>query len=195
MDTTTDPASPTTRPQETVAANLEFDDVVVGAGIAGLLTSYYLASVGRRVLCIESHSEVCLEASKLNGGLICPSLTRPWSSPDSAKTVFGSFFRSADDAAVSVEWRTLADTRFWTWATRFLNALVPSNMESLFDASFTLSVYSKRCFENLLDDSLYRGGAAQGSLQLFPSAHHRDEYLEKVNTVPDLKVRFSFVHL
>ena len=52
--------------------------VVVGAGIAGVSTAFYLAQRGYRVTCVEKREEVAREASFLNGGLVCPSLTLPW---------------------------------------------------------------------------------------------------------------------
>ena len=62
--------------------------IVIGAGIAGLSSAVHLAQEGYAVTVIETHAEYGLETSYMNGALVCPSLTQPWSSPSNLKSFF-----------------------------------------------------------------------------------------------------------
>src|SRR5579885_3691753 len=56
--------------------------VVLGAGIAGVTAAYELARRGHEVIVVDRQSAPALETSYANGGLIVPSQSDPWASPD-----------------------------------------------------------------------------------------------------------------
>jgi D-amino-acid dehydrogenase len=47
--------------------------VVIGAGVVGVTTAYYLARSGHQVTVVERESEAATAASAGNAGLIAPS--------------------------------------------------------------------------------------------------------------------------
>ena len=55
--------------------------LVLGGGIIGTASAYYLAQRGFRVTLIERQPDVGLETSFANGGLITPSMSDPWAAP------------------------------------------------------------------------------------------------------------------
>src|SRR5260370_13214522 len=55
--------------------------VVIGAGVVGVTTAYYLARNGHEVTVVERESEVATVASAGNAGLIAPSHSFGWASP------------------------------------------------------------------------------------------------------------------
>ena len=55
--------------------------VVLGGGISGTVTAYFLAKDGHDVTLIERRAGVAQETSFANGGIICPSMSEPWSAP------------------------------------------------------------------------------------------------------------------
>src|SRR5712692_5246106 len=90
--------------------------VVIGAGVVGVTTAYYLAKSGHEVTVVERESAVATVASAGNAGLIAPSHSFGWASPAApmevrrSLTVEGTALRVAPVKAPSVA----------AWGIRFL---------------------------------------------------------------------------
>jgi len=54
---------------------------VLGAGVIGVTTSYYLARAGTEVVVIDRQPGVVLETSFANAGEVSPGYASPWASP------------------------------------------------------------------------------------------------------------------
>ncbi|WP_368165593.1 D-amino acid dehydrogenase [Aeromonas sp. R6-2] len=59
----------------------EMDIVVLGGGVIGVSTAWYLAKAGHRVTLLERRSEVAMETSHANAGQISPGYAAPWAAP------------------------------------------------------------------------------------------------------------------
>src|SRR5258708_17723350 len=55
--------------------------VVLGAGVVGVATAWYLRKSGHDVVLIERQAEAAMETSWGNGGIIHASEVEPWSQP------------------------------------------------------------------------------------------------------------------
>ncbi len=55
--------------------------IILGAGLIGTATAYYLAQAGEEVLVVERQAEAGRETSFANGGLVTPSMSDPWAAP------------------------------------------------------------------------------------------------------------------
>src|SRR3970282_332812 len=55
--------------------------VILGAGVVGVTTAYYLARRGHQVTVVDRQTGPGLETSFANGGLVTPSLSDPWAAP------------------------------------------------------------------------------------------------------------------
>lgn len=55
--------------------------LVLGAGVVGLTTAYYLAREGHEVEVAERHAGPGMETSFGNAGGLCPSFAAPWAAP------------------------------------------------------------------------------------------------------------------
>lgn len=62
---------------------------VLGAGVIGVTTAYFLAKDGHEVTVIERAEAAARETSFANGGQISVSHTDPWASPDNLRKVLG----------------------------------------------------------------------------------------------------------
>ena len=60
--------------------NSSYDVAIVGGGVIGVCSAYYLSQTGVKVLLIEK-GEIASGCSSGNGGLIVPSHTVPLASP------------------------------------------------------------------------------------------------------------------
>jgi D-amino-acid dehydrogenase len=55
--------------------------VILGAGVIGVTTAYYLAKAGHEVVVIDRRRNVALETSFANAGEVSPGYASPWASP------------------------------------------------------------------------------------------------------------------
>src|SRR3990172_9591068 len=90
--------------------------IVLGGGVIGVTTAYYLARAGHEVVVIERHDAVAQETSFANAGLIAPGHSYAWASPRAPMTLLRSLFQK--DSALKLRLR--ADPRMWAWGLRFL---------------------------------------------------------------------------
>ena len=70
--------------------------LVIGAGVVGVTTAYYLARSGHQVTVVEKESDVATLASAGNAGLIAPGHSFGWASPSAIRT-----------SGWQVPWRTI----------------------------------------------------------------------------------------
>ena len=61
--------------------SLFMNTLVLGAGVTGITTAYYLAKAGHKVTVIERQHGAALETSFANGGQISACHTEPWATP------------------------------------------------------------------------------------------------------------------
>ena len=54
---------------------------VIGGGVIGVCTAYFLAEAGHQVVVLERHGNVAEEASYGNAGVIAPGYVMPWAAP------------------------------------------------------------------------------------------------------------------
>jgi len=148
--------------------------LVIGAGVVGVATAYYLTLEGHKVVCIESEEGPARVTSFMNGGLICPSLLVPWANPmlfkKYAKTVVQS---GSGSSPVKVHPHALMDPNFWHWARHFVRNCTQARLEKNSVSLLQLASYSRKCLHDLhasLGDKLDYHQTAKGSLQVVHDA-------------------------
>ncbi|MDX1483600.1 MAG: D-amino acid dehydrogenase [Alphaproteobacteria bacterium] len=90
--------------------------LVLGAGVIGVTSAYYLAEDGHEVTVIEKREGPGLETSFANGGQISASHSYPWSAPDAPWKIAGWIGRKGAPLRFSPR----LDPDQWSWAIRFL---------------------------------------------------------------------------
>lgn len=90
--------------------------VVIGAGVIGVTTAYYLVADGHEVSVIEARDAAGQETSFANGGQICPSESAPWAGP----SVVPLFLRGLLQVHGPIRWHPSADLDQWRWLAAFL---------------------------------------------------------------------------
>jgi len=90
--------------------------VVIGAGIIGVTTAYYLRRDGHEVTVVERRSGVAQETSFANAGVMAPSYVAPWSQPGMPAKVLAYLFSSE----APIVFRPSLDPALWRWILRWL---------------------------------------------------------------------------
>ena len=96
--------------------------IVLGSGVIGTTTAWYLAQRGARVTVIDRQPGAGLETSFANGGQISISHPEPWANPGAPAQVLRWLGR-ADAPLKFRPHRALAQ---WTWGLRFLLECLPA---------------------------------------------------------------------
>jgi len=126
--------------------------VVVGGGLVGLCSAYFLRRAGADVVLLE-RDRVGSGASRGNAGEICPGEAEPLPAPGLVRHAIGNLFRR--DAAFFVE------PRFAPFMTGFLLRLAGHCTRPAYERGLSaMAQLSGRTFE--LYDELARGGIAVG---------------------------------
>ncbi len=92
--------------------------IVMGAGVVGVTTAYYLAKAGHEVVVLDRGSEPAGETSYANAGLVAPGHSFTWNSPRAPKLLLQSLWHRD----LSYRMHFSLDWRFWIWGLKFLCA-------------------------------------------------------------------------
>ena len=123
--------------------------VVLGAGVIGTTSAWYLAQSGHEVMVVDRQPEPALETSFANGGQISVSHSEPWANPTAPLTILKWFGR--EDAPLL--FRPRADLAQWLWGLRFLFECLPSRTRHNTDSAFALALYSHEQLRQLRRDT------------------------------------------
>jgi len=90
--------------------------LILGGGIVGITTAYYLAKEGHEVSVVEEKDGLGLQATASNAGIIAPGHSFAWASPRAPALLLRSLF--GQETAIRV--RLKPDLRLYTWGWKFL---------------------------------------------------------------------------
>ena len=119
--------------------------VILGAGVVGTASAWYLARAGHEVTVLDRQAEAALETSFANGGQISVSHAQPWANPTAPLKVLQWLGR--EDAPLL--FRPRADLDQWLWGARFLIECLPGRTRRNTEAAFALASYSRDCLGEL----------------------------------------------
>lgn len=90
--------------------------LILGGGIVGTTTAYYLAKEGHEVAVVEEKDGLGLEATASNAGIIAPGHSFAWASPRAPAQLVRSLL--GQETAIRVKLKP--DLRLYTWGWKFL---------------------------------------------------------------------------
>jgi D-amino-acid dehydrogenase len=91
--------------------------VVLGAGLIGVASAYYLWRDGHEVEVVELHAEAASVTSYANACLVSASRALPWPTPTAYKTIW----RALTDPSASMRITKFFDPALWRWGREFLS--------------------------------------------------------------------------
>ena len=138
--------------------------IVLGAGVIGTTSAWYLACAGHEVTVVDRQPEAALETSFANGGQISVSHSEPWANPMAPLKILRWLGR--EDSPLL--FRPRADLREWVWGLRFLRECLPGRTRHNTEAAFALALYSREQLRQLQRDTAigYDAGTS-GILHLY----------------------------
>jgi D-amino-acid dehydrogenase len=119
--------------------------VVLGAGVIGVTSAWYLAEAGHEVTLVERRAQPGLETSFANGGQISAGHAEPWAKPAALAQILKWLGR--EDAPLL--FRPRLDWAQWRWGLGFLRECIPGRFERNSRALAGLAGYSRDCLRAL----------------------------------------------
>ena len=148
---------------------------VLGAGVIGVTSAWYLAKAGHEVTVIDRHAQAGDETSFANGGQISVSHAAPWANPRVPRKILEWLGR--EDAPLL--FRLRADPAQWFWGLKFLRECTRSRMRRNIRQLVTLGLYSRASLQALrAETGIHYAEQTRGILHFYTSeqeyAHAHD---------------------
>jgi D-amino-acid dehydrogenase len=120
---------------------------IVGAGVIGLSTAYWLARDGHEIILIDRNAQVGQETSFGNGGQLSYSYVAPLASP----SVFRYLPKWLLQADSPVKFRPAADLGQWLWMLSFLLSCNSRRSQQTTQMLLSLAEYSRQALHDCID--------------------------------------------
>lgn len=123
--------------------------IVIGAGVVGVATAYFLNRRGFDVVVVDRGREPASETSFANGGQISVSHAEPWANPAALRRAARWLLRS--DAPLRL--RLHADPRQWRWLAGFVRECTRERTRRNIGGLVRLGVYSRAVLRRLREEA------------------------------------------
>ena len=156
--------------------------VVIGAGVVGVTTAYYLSRYGHEVTVLEKESEVATLASAGNAGLIAPGHSFAWASPTAPRELLRSL--TAEDTALRVN--PLKAPGMAIWGLKFLRECTAERAVKNTLVKLRLAQYSQRMLNEIAEtERIDYNDIHDGVLYLYRDPRRFEAGIKKMKLVQD----------
>ena len=157
--------------------------VVLGAGLLGVTSAYYLQQLGHEVTVLDRQAAPAAETSFANGGQISVSHAEPWANPSAPFKVLQ--WLSREDAPLL--FRLRADTRQWLWGLQFLRECTVARTRRNIEQIVKLGLYSREMLQALRRETgIAYDHRTQGILHFYTSQKEFDAALKPAELMREL---------
>jgi D-amino-acid dehydrogenase len=145
--------------------------IVLGAGLLGVTSAYFLRQQGHEVTVIDRQASPAAETSFANGGQISVSHAEPWANPSAPFKVLK--WLGQEDAPLL--FRIRADMRQWLWGLQFMRECTPARTRHNIAQIVRLGTYSRDTLQALRRDiGIAYDERTQGILHFYTSQKEFD---------------------
>ncbi|MGF6369561.1 D-amino-acid dehydrogenase [Paraburkholderia sp. RAU6.4a] len=164
--------------------------VVLGSGVVGVTSAYYLARAGHEVTVIDREAGPALETSFANAGQISPGYASPWAAPGVPLKAVKWMFQKHAPLAIRVD-----GTAFqlqWMWQM-LQNCTAPRYAVNK-GRMVRLAEYSRDCLQALrADTGIEYEGRTGGTLQVFRTQQQFDGAAKDIAVLQEANVPYELL--
>ena len=151
--------------------------LVLGGGVVGVTTAYFLARAGHEVTIVEENDALGLEASAGNAGIIAAGHAFAWAGPRAP----GMLLRSLRGEETAIRVRLGGDPHLYAWGLRFLRECTPARARRNTLVKLGLCQYSQRVMAELVgEEGIDYQAIAKGALYLYRDAAELEAGIKKM---------------
>lgn len=165
--------------------------VILGAGVVGTTSAWYLAKAGHEVTVIDRQPDVALETSYGNAGQISPGYSSPWAAPGIPLKAMKWLLQ--DLAPLMVKAKEV-DTNTMVWMSKMLANCNKDSYAINKARMMRLAEYSRDCFRALREELDIRyDNRALGTLQLFRTEKQVEDSKKDIAVLKESGVAYEFL--
>jgi D-amino-acid dehydrogenase len=145
--------------------------LVLGGGVIGVSTAYYLARAGHEVEVVERQDGPALETSFGNAGEVSPGYSAPWAGPGVPLKAIKWMLMQHSPLVI----RPMLDPAMWRWGAMMLANCTERAYALNKSRMVPIAEYSRDCMKALrAETGIAYDDRAQGTLQLFRTQKQLD---------------------
>ena len=138
--------------------------IVVGSGVIGVTSAWYLARAGHEVTVLDRQAGPALETSYANAGEVSPGYASPWAGPGVPLKAIKWLLMKYGPLAV----RPRIDPAMWSWLLKMLSNCTSPRYAVNKARMVPIAEYSRDCLRDLRATTrIDYDERTQGTLQLF----------------------------
>lgn len=145
--------------------------LVLGSGVIGTTSAYYLARQGFEVVVVDRQAGPALETSHANAGQVSPGYASPWAAPGVPLKALKWLFQQHAPLAI----RLTGDASQYLWMAQMLRNCTAARYAVNKERMVRLSEYSRDCLDELRQDTgIAYEGRQLGTTQIFRTQQQVD---------------------
>jgi len=166
--------------------------LILGSGIIGTTSAYYLAKQGHDVTVIDRQNGVALETSHANAGQLSYSFSSPWAAPGLPLSLIKWMFSKYPPLIVNPNLNSET--------VKFLYQMLKNCNSKSYEVNKSrmvrMSNFSKKCLLELeKDEDIFYEQRKQGSLLLFKSAKQIENIKKDLSLLEKLNIQYELLDL
>lgn len=164
--------------------------IVLGSGVIGVASAYYLAQQGAEVTVLDRQSGPAEETSFGNAGQISPGYSTPWAAPGIPFKAVKWMFQHHAPLAINL------DGSMWQlqWMAQMLNCN-PQSYAVNKERMMRVAEYSRDCLRELRKDTgINYENRAKGTLQLFRKEAQMEAVQRDISVLQECGVSYELLN-
>lgn len=161
--------------------------VVVGGGVVGLCTAYYLSQEGHEVTVIDK-GNLSSGASHVNAGYLTPSHIIPMAAPGMVSKGFRWMFKASSPFYI----KPRLDKDLIQWGFKFMKSCTPKHVQRSMKAILDINLFSKQLYLEMQKSSHFDFHLeTKGLLMAYKTSRAEKEEAEVVVQAKDLGLKIE----
>ena len=162
--------------------------LVLGGGVIGVTTAYYLARAGHEVEVIDRRQGPGMETSFANAGQVSPGYASPWAGPGVPLKAIKWLTMRHGPLVV----RPVMDPQMWWWLFAMLRNCTSKRYAVNKSLMLPIAQYSLECLRTLrAETGIGYDERSRGTLQLFRTQQQVDDMSKDVAVLSQLGISFE----
>lgn len=164
--------------------------LVLGSGVIGTTSAYYLARQGFEVVVVDRQAGPALETSHANAGQVSPGYASPWAAPGVPLKALKWLFQKHAPLAI----RLTGDSNQYLWMAQMLRNCTAARYAVNKERMVRLSEYSRDCLDELREDTgIAYEGRQLGTTQIFRTQQQVDAAAKDIAVLERSSVPFELL--
>ncbi|MBP0115710.1 D-amino acid dehydrogenase [Bradyrhizobium vignae] len=162
--------------------------LILGSGVIGVTSAYYLARAGHEVTVVDRQPEPALETSFANAGEVSPGYSSPWAGPGVPVKAVKWLLMKHGPLVI----RPKLDPVMWVWLLKMLRNCTSARYAVNKSRMIPIAEYSRDALRDLRRDiGIQYDERSQGTLQLFRHQSQLDGTGEDIAVLKQYGVPFE----